>query len=101
MKVKLKLKIENNEFENEFIIANLSNLNGLLGMNFLQTNRIQLAFGWKLMKHTNGKLKINKGNQSICTRIKLCETVKIPANSEMFVDTFIEGECDSGVGIAK
>ncbi|CAC5403496.1 unnamed protein product [Mytilus coruscus] len=68
------------------IVANLDDLSGILGMDFLGRNRVSIdtAEGFLMSPYFEIKLHNQVSTSRVCARVHLTETVHIPANSEIF-----------------
>ncbi|CAC5419745.1 unnamed protein product [Mytilus coruscus] len=75
------------------IVANLGDLSGILGMDFLGKNRVSIDTAERFLMSPNFDIKLHNqvSTSRVCARVHLTETVHIPANSEIFVEGEIRG----------
>ena len=83
------------------IIAKIDDISGILGMNFLEKNDVEIQIGKRVLKIKGHKIKVNKDSSSMCDKVRLSDKTNIPANSEMMVESYIEGNLDSVIGLIE
>ena len=69
-------------FNQEFIVANIEESFGILGINFLDAYEVDVKIDKKMLKTKLGKVKLHRSES--CNRIQLCETTTVPAYSETY-----------------
>ena len=81
-KIKAKMKLEKFSLEQELIVAKIDDLAGILCMDFLEVQNAEIHVGKSLMKLNEQNIKLRKGRNETCTKIRRSEKVSIPAASE-------------------
>ena len=89
-KVMLQFKSENLTFKQEFIIANIKGIVGILGIDFLVANDGSLKIKKQILKTASGKLKMYKQASNACAHIVITDTVTVPANTEKFLQCKVD-----------
>jgi len=100
-KIGVQLKIGPLCLDQEIIVAKLDDISGILGMNFLEKNDVEIQIGKRVLKIKGHKIKVNKDSSSMCAKVRLSDKTNIPANSEMMVESYIEGNLDSVIGLIE
>ena len=73
-KVDLELRIiEDNLFCHEFIVTELGDLCGILGMDFLENNNMTIQISWCLMLIGGQHIQLDRETTPICARVKIAE----------------------------
>ncbi|CAG2233136.1 unnamed protein product [Mytilus edulis] len=89
----IPLCLGGNDFEHSVIVAGLGGLSGILGMDFLCTNRVSIDTAEGRLKSPKFEVKLKRHAtfNNVCARVHLTDTVHIPAKSEVFVEGEIRG----------
>ena len=89
----LLLRLNGHGFYQSAIVADLGNISGILGLDFLARNDVTINTSKGVLSFPNFKVKLSNTSESdsYCARVQLMETVHIPAKSEMFVKGKIDG----------
>ena len=98
-KLDLDFQIEHLNFSQSFIVAEIDEAFGILGMDFLQENNANIKIGKRILKTTSGKLRLYKQTSRVCARLVLENSVEIPPRSEMFLNGYVDRASDGVVGI--
>ena len=88
-------------FSQEFIVANIEESLGILGINFLDQYQADVKIRKKILKTNQGKIKLHKQSADICNRIQLCENVIIPPQSEAYIKTYTVQNCEAHLNILE
>ena len=96
--VDLRFNLGNSSFCHEFIVAEVDDLNGILGMDFLEQHNvtIQVAQGLLMFADQN-HIQLERDYAPLCTRVKLAKKVIIPPDSEVIVPGYAVGVKDTSV----
>lgn len=86
------MKLGKFSLEQELIVAKIDDLAGILGMDFLEVQNAEIHVGKSLMKLNEQNIKLSKGRNDTCAKIRLSEKVSISAASEMFVEGYVDGK---------
>ena len=92
-KVTLSFYINGIPFEQEFIIAKIAGIVGILGMDFLIHYDGNIKINRQTLKTSRGKLTLNKQSSTACARIIVSENTVIRANSERFIHAKVDQPC--------
>lgn len=95
----LRIQLDHIIFDQDFIVANIEESLGILGINFLDQYDADVKIRKKTLKTNRGKIKLHKQGNEVCCRIQLCENLTIPPQSEAFVKTFTTQSCSSHLHI--
>lgn len=90
-KIKAKIKMGKAKFEQEVIVANIDELAGILGMDFLEKHDVELKIGKKVLKIKGQNIQLEKTKSNKCARVKVTNDIIIPAQSEILIESEIEG----------
>ena len=85
----LEIQLDHLTFKQDFIIADIEESLGILGVNFLDENGADVKIRKRLLKTKLGKIKLHKRGAQVCSKLQLCENVTIPAQSETFVKAYM------------
>ena len=85
----LEIQLDHLTFRQDFIIADIEESLGILGINFLDENGADVKIRKRLLKTKQGKIKLHKRGAQVCNKLQLCENVTIPAQSEAFVKAYM------------
>ena len=85
----LEIQLDHLTFRQDFIIADIEESLGILGINFLDENGADVKIRTRLLKTKQGKIKLHKRGAQVCNKLQLCENVTIPAQSEAFVKAYM------------
>lgn len=96
--VDLHFNLGNYSFCHEFIVAEIDDLNGILGMDFLEQHdvKIHIAQGI-LMFADQQQVQLDKDYSPVCARVKLSRRVVIPPDSEVIIPGYAVGVKDTSV----
>ena len=92
---------EGKQFQQNFIVAKIDEIFGILGMDFLCRYEASINIKKRTMKTKQGKLQLNKQASNSCARVQVTKNVIIPPNSEMFVEGSIDFPCFKEKSIGK
>ena len=70
-------------------------------MDFLEVQNAEIHAGKSLMKLTEQNIKLSKGRNETCAKIRLSEKVSITAASEMFVEGYVDGKLKVDFGLVE
>ena len=90
--ITLNFEINNASFEYEFLVAEIEELDCILGNDFLEDFDVSIKFGKGIMQIGKNKIKLEQQSSNKVCRIKLTETITIPPDSEMCVRGYIDGK---------
>ena len=84
--VEAKLEIGSTRTNQKFIVADLGSCEGILGLDFLESNlcTLDLAKGIMLIQHKS--VKLCREDCDLCSEVKIEKSVIIPPRCEMFVE---------------
>ena len=85
--IRVELKVGSSVAEQEFILADLGNCEGILGVDFLDRNNCHLNFSSGVLKIKGKSVALAKEVNQICARLKTETSTVIPPRSEAFVWT--------------
>lgn len=90
----LDLSILNNKFSQSVIVADLGNLGGIIGLDFLARNRVMFDTGRGVLKFRDFDVVLTNDSEqeTTCARVQLTETCEIPGESETFLKGRIKGK---------
>ena len=97
----LQIQLDHILFNQEFIVANIEESLGILGINFLDKYGADVKIGKKTLKTNQGKIRLHKHSADLCNRIQLCESVTIPPQSETYVKTYTVQDCVAHLNILQ
>ena len=98
-KLDLKFQLEHLDFSQMFIVAEIDEEFGILGMDFLQENNASIKLGKRILKTSRGKLRLYKHTSNVCARLALEDSVVVPPRSEVFLKGYVDRTSQGGVGI--
>ncbi|CAG2254322.1 unnamed protein product [Mytilus edulis] len=82
-KVKLPFKIDGVSFEHDFVVVELDNMSGILGIDLLKTSEAQLNISKALVIMPDETvINLKKIQSNSCALIRLKERMLVPANTE-------------------
>ena len=85
--VLVDLKIGSIITQQDFIVADLGNCDGILGLDFLEKNLCMLDFSRGVMEIQGKSITLVRENMKLCAKLVVKKSVTIPPRSEMFVET--------------
>ena len=97
----LQIQLDHLLFGQEFIVANIEESLGILGINFIDQYEVDIKIKKKVLKTNNGKIKLHKQSFEGCCRIQLCDKVTFPPQSETFVKTYTAQNCAAHLNIVE
>lgn len=81
--VKLTFTVQGCSFKHNFVVVDLDEIPGILGIDLLDTHQAQINISKALLIMPNGsEIKLNKKQNQHCALIRLREKLVLPANSE-------------------
>ncbi|MES9879438.1 MAG: reverse transcriptase domain-containing protein, partial [Sedimenticola sp.] len=89
----LNIELDGKLFQQNFIVAKLEGLAGIIGMDFLEQHDAQLYLSKKLMKTNRGNIQLYKEQSNACAHIRIAKTLNIPPSSEMFIEGVVDLPC--------
>ena len=97
----LSIRLDHLTFQQEFIIADVEESLGILGVNFLDQYRADIKIKKRILKTDQGKVKLHKRGAQVCNRLQLCENVIIPAQSETLVKAYMPNKSPSSFSVLE
>ena len=96
--VDLQFSLENGSFCHEFVVAEVDDLEGILGMDFLEQHNVTIQVAQGVLMFADQQLvRLEKDYTSLCTRVKLSKKVVIPPDSEVIVPAYAVGVKDTSI----
>ena len=89
----LTIRLDHLTFQQEFIIADIKESLGILGVNFLDQYRADIGVKKRILKTDQGKVKLHKRGAQACNKLQLYENVTIPAQSETLDKAYMPDSC--------
>ena len=89
--VELEFYLEEYVFLQRFIVADLLEVNGILGMDFLENNQVDIQISTQTLNISGNKIRLEKVSSSGCARIKLAKQTVLPPSSELLIEGYIVG----------
>ena len=89
----LTIRLDHLTFQQEFIIADIEESLGILGVNFLDQYRADIRIKKKILNTDQGKVKLHKHGAQVCNKLQLYENVTIPAQSETLDKAYVPDSC--------
>ena len=89
-KAQLEFQAEGVTFKQEFIIAKIKGIAGILGMDFLTAYGGDIKIKKQVLKTVNGRLQLHKQTSQTCARIVIADKTDIPANTEVLVSCKVD-----------
>lgn len=95
----LLLKLNNHGFIHSAIVADLGNIAGILGLDFLSKYEVTISASQGTLTFPNFtiKLSIDSDVQATCARVQLADTIEVPGRAEMFVRGKIDADLTGNV----
>jgi hypothetical protein len=90
-KIELELGLREQIYGQEIVVAALGGLSGILGLDFLHENDVLLDAGNGVLKMSGCNVWLHRENADRCARVRVSETVRIPARSEICLKGLIDG----------
>ena len=90
-------------FEQETMIADLGFdlADGILGEDFMNKHDGALYFRKKVLKLGKSSVCLAKGDNFVCSRVRITESTVVPAESEVHIKAFVDGETDHNEGMVE
>ena len=85
--INLDMRIGKTITQQEFVIADLGNCEGILGLDFLEQNCCYLDFSKGILVIRGKSVSLIRETSTLCARLRVEESVIIPPQSEAFVRT--------------
>ena len=95
----IKIQLDHVLFTQGFLVANIEESLGILGINFLYEADIKIKK--KTLKTNKGKIRLHKQNTEVCNRIQLRDNVIVPPQSETYVKTYTAQNCAAHLNIVE
>ncbi|MCG8111917.1 MAG: retropepsin-like domain-containing protein [Candidatus Thiodiazotropha endolucinida] len=92
-KLVVPLQINDKLFSQEFIVAKIHGIDGIVGMDFLCHYDGKISIRKQHLKTNKGKVKLFKQNSDTCARVQIANTTVIQPNSEAFIKGKIDQPC--------
>ena len=80
-------------FSITFIIADIEESLGILGVNFFDQYRADIKIKKRILMTDQGKVKLHKHCAQVCNKLQLYENVTIPAQSETLDKAYMPDSC--------
>ncbi|KAK3090931.1 hypothetical protein FSP39_015821 [Pinctada imbricata] len=96
-----ELKIGNELITQDVIIANLEDIDLLLGMDFFESNRVVIHMAPPLLKVNESEITLSRESATRCARIKAISTQNCPSYTEHKILGYIDGDLEDDVGIIE
>lgn len=96
-KINLQFSLGGMSFCHEFIVAEIDDLKGILGMDFLEQNDVSIQVSKGLLKLAGQEIQLDKEQIPVCTRVKLSKKIIVPPDSEITVSGYAVGLKDKSV----
>ena len=100
-RVQLEFMIDRHVFVHSFVIADLPDMFGILGIDFLEDNDMSIRISRKQLEFNGNVIKLVKISGDGCARIKVAKHVVIPPNSQMIVKGYVDGESTFQEGLVE
>lgn len=100
-KANFRIKVGKLVYGQEAIVARLDQLSGILGVDFLCKHGGEIHFRDKTLKLEGQCVNLVTNGYKGCARIRVCETVSVPANSECHFRGYVDGVIDSTEGMVE
>lgn len=99
----LNLCIANDEFSQSVMIADLGNLDGILGLYFLARDHVTFDTGKGVLRFKNFDLTLTSESEpeNSCACVQLIQTCNIPGESEIFLKGKIKGKLPEKASILE
>ncbi len=81
-KATFRFTVQGFPFVQEFVIADIEQLPGILGIDFLERNGADVRVPWRELGLPKGKIRLVKAGTYNCARVQVIEKCRIPAQSE-------------------
>lgn len=96
-KINLQFSLGGMSFCHEFIVAEIDDLKGILGMDFIEQNDVSIQVSKGLLKLAGQEIQLDKEQIPVCTRVKLSKKIIVPPDSEITVSGYAVGLKDKSV----
>ena len=97
----LQIQLDHVLFNQEFIVANIEESLGILGINFLDQYQADVKIRKKILKTNQGRIKLHKQSTDVCNRLQLCENITVPSQSEAYIKTYTVQNCEARLNILE
>ncbi|KAK3099399.1 hypothetical protein FSP39_003829 [Pinctada imbricata] len=77
-------------FEHQFIVAKLDDIQGILGMDFLEQYDVVIKASQNRMVISDRSIDLEQTNSDICARVRLSKEVIIPPKSEVLTSGYVD-----------
>lgn len=100
-KIPLKFKLGNKVYTHDFIVADLYNMTGLLGMDFFEQYEVNMQISNLTMTIEGYKIKLFKQPYDSCANVKISKLMVIPPDSDYTVKAYIKGNVEKKLTILE
>ncbi|KAK3107513.1 hypothetical protein FSP39_016272 [Pinctada imbricata] len=98
----LTFKLGTHTFTQNVVIAKLDNLSGIFGIDFLEANDMKIFINDRcLVSPTNTIPLFKDGEGKCCARIRMNSPVEVPAQSEMIIEGYVQGQMGKTFGLVE
>ena len=80
-KLLISLQIDRKAYSQEFIVAKIQGIDGIIGMDFLYQFDGNIHIKKQILFTSRGKITLFQQNSNTCARIQLADTTVIPSNT--------------------
>ncbi|CAC5387925.1 PNPLA8 [Mytilus coruscus] len=99
--VNVQVKLGTEIFKQNVIVANIEELAGILGMDYLETQDVEIQIGKRVLKIKGKNVQLEKSKSNICARVKLSNDITIPVHSEMLIESHIAWRPEGAMGLIE
>ena len=89
----LTIRLDHLTFQQEFIIADIEECLGILGINFLDKFGADIKIKKSILEIQQENVKLHKHCAQVCNKLQLYENATIPAQSETLVKAYMSDSC--------
>ncbi|OWF45212.1 hypothetical protein KP79_PYT23581 [Mizuhopecten yessoensis] len=100
-KANFRFKVGKLVYEQEAIVARLDQLSGILGVDFLSKHGGEIHFRDRTLRLEGRCVNLVTEGYKGCSRVRICETVSVPASSECHFKGYIGGAINSAEDIEE
>lgn len=96
-KIDLEFEIGEIGFCHEFIVAELGNLRGIIGMDFLENNDVIFQISRGLLVIGGQSIQLERETGPVCARVRVAKNIVVPPDCEVVVPAYSVGSVDKSV----
>lgn len=96
-KIDLEFEIGEIGFCHEFIVAELGNLRGIIGMDFLENNDVIFQISRGLLVIGGQSIQLERETAPVCARVRVAKNIVVPPDCEVVVPAYSVGSVDKSV----